>query len=346
MEMDLRKIKILQAIIDSYINTAEPVGSRTIAKKYNMGISSATIRNEMADLEDMGYLEQLHSSSGRKPSNKGYRLYVDKLMEIPNLSEKELYIIKKQILNSALFEVDKIIKQATLLLAQLTKLTCIVRTPSVSKSYIKHLQLVNIESNSNILLVLVTDSGVIKNSVIRVGKSVSDTVLNKLSILLSNRLRGLNSEQINLEVINDIKIDLRGYEDIFNAIIPALYENLKSADNSDIYLQGTVNIFNYPEYKDIAKAREFLSMLDNKEKVSELLNDPSNISVKIGNENYIEGAEDCSVISAVYNLGDRPIGKIGLIGPTRMPYSKVISVLSNVVRELNYILTNIYFDDE
>jgi Transcriptional regulator of heat shock gene len=162
MEMDSRKIKILQAIIDYYINTAEPVGSRTIAKKYNMGISSATIRNEMADLEDMGYLEQLHSSSGRKPSNKGYRLYVDKLMEIPILSEAELYVIKKQILNSALFEVDKIIKQATLLLAQLTKLTCIVRTPSVSKSYIKHLQLVNIESNSNILLVLVTDSGVIK----------------------------------------------------------------------------------------------------------------------------------------------------------------------------------------
>ncbi|MBP2033029.1 heat-inducible transcriptional repressor [Clostridium algifaecis] len=346
MEMDERKIKILQAIINDYINTAEPVGSRTIAKKYNMGISSATIRNEMADLEDMGYLEQLHSSSGRKPSNKGYRLYVDKLMQIPNLSSEEMYIIKNQILDGALFEVDKIIKQVILLLSELTKLTCIVKTPSVSKSYIKHLQLINIESNNNILLVLITDSGVIKNNIIRVGKNVSDKVLIKLSSILSNRLRGLNSEQINLEVINNIKMDLYGYEDIFNAIIPVLYENLKSENKSDIYMQGTVNIFNYPEYKDIEKAREFLSMLENKEEVNELLDDPSNISIKIGNENYIEGAKDCSVISAVYSLGDRPIGKIGVIGPTRIPYSKVISVLSNVVRELNYILTNTYFNDD
>lgn len=346
MEMDERKITILQAIINDYIETAEPVGSRTIAKKYNMGISSATIRNEMADLEDMGYLEQLHSSSGRKPSNKGYRLYVDKLMQIPNLSEEEMYEIRKQILDNAIFEMDRAIRQATFLLAELTKLTCIVRTPSVGKSYIRHLQLVNMDFNNNILLVLVTDSGAIKNNVIKVKKGVSDKVLVKLSNLLSNRLRGLNSEQINLEVINNIKNDLRGYEDIFNAIIPVLYENLRSADNSDIYMQGTVNIFNYPEYKDIEKAREFLSMLDNKEKVNELLNDSSNISVKIGSENYIEGAEDCSVVSAVYNLGSKPIGKIGLIGPTRMPYSKVISVLSNVVRELNYILTDTYFDDD
>lgn len=345
MEMDGRKIKILQAIINDYINTAEPVGSRTIAKKYDMGISSATIRNEMADLEDMGYLEQLHSSSGRKPSNKGYRLYVDKLMHIPNLSPEEMYTIKNQILDGALFEMDKVIKQVTLLLSELTKLTCIVRTPSVGKSYIRHLQLINIESNNNILLVLVTDNGMIKNNVIRVGKNVSDEVLIKLSSILSNRLRGLNSEQINLEVINNIKMDLVGYEDIFNAIIPVLYESLKSENKSDIYMQGSVNIFNYPEYKDIEKAREFLSMLENKDEVSELLNDSSNISIKIGNENYIEGAKDCSVISAVYSLGNRPIGKIGLIGPTRIPYSKVISVLSNVVKELDYILTNTYFDD-
>lgn len=346
MEMDERKIKILQAIIDDYIKTAEPVGSRTIANKYNMGVSSATIRNEMADLEDMGYLEQLHSSSGRKPSNKGYRLYVDKLMQIPNLTEKEMYIIKKHILDSAIFEMDKAIKQATLLLAELTKLTCIVKAPSVSKSYITHLQLVNMEIKNNMLLVLVTDSGVVKNNIIKIRKNLSDNVLIKLSNLLSNRLRGLTSEEINLEVINNIKNDLRGYEDIFNAIIPVLYENLKSADNSDIYMQGTVNIFDYPEYKDIDRARQFLSLLDNKEKVSELLSDSSNISVKIGNENYIEGAENCSVISAFYSLGDKPIGKIGLIGPTRIPYSKVISILSNVVKELSYILTNTYFDDD
>lgn len=345
MEMDERKVKILQAIINDYINTAEPVGSRTIAKKYDLGVSSATIRNEMADLEDMGYLEQLHSSSGRKPSNKGYRLYVDKLMQIENLTPEELYIIKTHILDSALFEVDKIIKQATVLLSELTRLTCIVRTPSVRKSCIKHIQLINIES-SNILLVLITDNGIIKNNVIRVGEGVSEDVINKLNNILNARLRNLNCEQINLEVINNLRIDLEGYEDIFNAIIPVLYESLNSADNSNIYMQGTTNIFNYPEYKDIEKAREFLAMLDNKDKVSSLLNNNSNISVKIGNENYIEGAEECSVISAVYSLNERPIGEIGLIGPTRMPYSKVISILANVVKEMNYMLTNGYFDEK
>ena len=207
MEMDERKIKILQAIINDYINTAEPVGSRTIAKKYDLGISSATIRNEMADLEEMGYIEHLHSSSGRKPSNKGYRLYVDKLMQVSSLTPEEQYKIKTQILDIALFEVDKIIKQTTLILSELTKLTCIVKTPSMSKSFIRHIQFINIDSN-NVLLLIITDSGIIKNNVIRVGRNVGSDVLSKLSGILNSRLRNLNCEQINLQVINNLRIDL------------------------------------------------------------------------------------------------------------------------------------------
>jgi len=346
MEIDERKIKILQAIVNDYINTAEPVGSRTIAKKYNLGVSSATIRNEMSDLEEMGYLEQLHSSSGRIPSNKGYRLYVDELMQIPNLTPEELYIIKSQIIDVTLFEVDKIIKQAINLLSQLTKLTSIVKAPSIKKGYIRHVQLINIESSKNILLVVIVDSGIIKNNLIKVGKAISDDVLNKLSNILNARLKNLTAEQINLKVINNLRIDLKGYEDIFNNIISALYDSLNSVDNSQIYMQGTTNIFNYPEYKDIEKAKGFLSMLDNKDKVNGLLNSASNISVKIGEENYIEGAENCSVVCAVYSLNERPIGEIGVIGPTRMPYSKVISILENVVREMNYILSHIYSEEK
>ncbi|APM38279.1 heat-inducible transcriptional repressor HrcA [Clostridium kluyveri] len=346
MEIDERKIRILQAIVNDYINTAEPVGSRTIAKKYNLGVSSATIRNEMSDLEEMGYLEQLHSSSGRIPSNKGYRLYVDELMQIPNLTPEELYIIKSQIIDATLFEVDKIIKQAINLLSELTKLTSIVKAPSIKKGYIKHIQLINIESSKNILLVIIVDSGIIKNNLIKVGKAITDDVLAKLSNILNARLKNLTAEQINLKVINDLRIDLKGYEDIFNNIISALYESLNSVDNSPIYMQGTTNIFNYPEYKDIEKAKGFLSMLDNKDKVSGLLNSASNISVKIGEENYIEGAENCSVICSVYSLNGRPIGEIGVIGPTRMPYSKVISILENVVREMNYILSHTYSEEK
>ncbi|MHC6179116.1 heat-inducible transcriptional repressor HrcA [Clostridium sp. JNZ X4-2] len=344
MEMDERKIRILQAIVNNYINSAEPVGSRTIAKKYDLGVSSATIRNEMSDLEEMGYLEQLHSSSGRIPSNKGYRLYVDKLMQIPNLTPEEMHIIKSQIINNALFEVDKIIKQAICLLSELTRLTSIVRAPSVKKGHIRHIQLVNIESNSNILLVLIIDSGIVKNNFIKIKKAISDNTLIKLSNILNSRLKNLCADDIDLEIVNNLKLALKGYEDIVDEIVYVLYDRLNDIDNSEIYMQGATNIFDYPEYKDIEKAREFLSMLDNKDKVSSLLNSASSISVKIGSENYIAGAEDCSVISAVYSLNEKPIGEIGVIGPTRMPYSKVISVLANVVKEMNYILSHAYSD--
>ncbi len=345
MEMDERKIKILQAIVNDYIDTAEPVGSRTIAKKYNLGVSSATVRNEMSDLEEMGYLEQLHSSSGRIPSNKGYRLYVDKLMHIPRLSPEEMYIIKSQIITDALFEVDKIIKQAIYLLSELTRLTSVGRAPSARKGRIKHLQLIDIESNSNILLVLIIDSGIIKNNLIKIKRAISDNNLVKLNNALNFRLKNLCVDDINIEVINKLKNDLKGYEDIVDEIVCVLYDKLNDVDNSEIYMQGATNIFNYPEYKDIDKAKEFLSMLGNKNKVSSLLNSASSISVKIGNENYIEGAEDCSVISAVYSLNDEPVGEIGVIGPTRIPYSKVISILESVVKEMNIILNHTYFDE-
>jgi heat-inducible transcriptional repressor len=343
VEMDKRKIRILQAIIQDYINTAEPVGSRTIAKKYDLGISSATIRNEMSDLEDMGYLEQLHSSSGRKPSDKGYRLYVDNFMQLHKLSPLEEHIIKTHILNSALYEADKVIKQATTLLAELTGLTSIVKSPSSKKSCIKAVQLMNIDSN-NILSVIITDTSIIRNNVIRLKQSVSTDVLAKLSNILNARLNNLTVEEINLEVINNLRNDFRGYEDIFNAIIPALYESLNSIDTSDIYLEGTTNIFNYPEYNDIEKAKNFLSLIDNKDKIKNLINSSDSITIKIGEENFIEDAKDCTVISAVYSLKDKPLGTIGVIGPTRMPYSKVISILEEIVNEVNNILNNEYND--
>jgi heat-inducible transcriptional repressor len=343
MDMDERKIKILHAIINDYINNGEPIGSRTIAKKYGLGISSATIRNEMADLEEMGYLEHIHTSSGRRPSDKGYRLYVDRLMKVQQITPQEELIIKNQLLNAALYEVEKIIKQATVLLSELTKLTCIVKAPSVKKSTLKAIQLLNIDSN-NVLSVIVTDSGIIKNNVIKVSKPVDNDTITKISNLLNARLRALSVEDINLEVINNIKKDLLGYDDIFNAIIPVLYESLNSSETSEVFLEGTTNIFNYPEYNDIAKAREFLSLLSDKTVVNKLLNSSDHMNISIGEENYVPGAKDCSVITTVYSIGDRPIGSIGIIGPTRMHYPKVISILSRVIEELNDNLNHNYDD--
>ncbi|GAA0718837.1 heat-inducible transcriptional repressor HrcA [Clostridium malenominatum] len=334
MEMDERKIRILQAIINDYIDTAEPVGSRTIAKKYDLGVSSATIRNEMADLEEMGYLEQLHSSSGRKPSDKGYRLYVDKLMRVQSLSQLEVNAIKAHMISSAIYEMDRIIKEATTILAELTGLTSIVKSPSVKKSSIRAIQLINIDGTS-ILSVIITDSGIIKNNIIRLKKAVNVETLVKLSNVLNARLINLTVEEINLEVINNLKNDLKGYDDIFNAIIPALYEGLNNIDASEIYMEGTTNIFNFPEFNDIQKAKSFLSLVDNKDKIKILINNSDNIAIKIGEENFLEDAKDCTVISAVYKLGSRPLGTIGVIGPTRMPYSKVISILGGIVKEIN-----------
>lgn len=342
--MDERKIKILQAIINDYINTAEPVGSRTIAKKYSLGISSATIRNEMADLEEMGYIEHLHASSGRKPSNKGYRLYVDKLMHKTELSPQEELVIKAQLLDSALYEVDKIVRQATQLLSELTKLTCIVQAPSFEKSHIKSIQLMAIDS-TKILSVIITDSGLIKNDIINVKKRISNENLTKITNLLNLRLKNLTIVEINLSVINNLKKDLEGYEDIFNAIIPVLYESLSEDNSEEIYLEGASNIFDYPEFKDIDKAREFISLIYDKAILKTLLKDEADISISIGDENLPSIAKDCSVITSVYKFGSRPLGSIAVIGPTRIPYSKVISLLTKVANEMNEAISINIFDD-
>jgi heat-inducible transcriptional repressor len=334
MAIDGRKIRILEAIINDYINTGEPIGSRTIAKKYDLGVGSATIRNEMSDLEDMGYLEQPHTSAGRIPSSKGYRLYVDNLMEKSMLSVDEELQIKKYIIDSAMLEVDKIVKQASTLLSELTNLTCVVQTSSVMRSYMKSVQLLIVDDHS-LISVIVTDNGVIKNHRIRVNKMPSVEELQDINRVINRRLSNLTIQEINLEVINNLKCDLKGYDDLFNAIVPALYETLKEDNSSEIFMQGTTNIFNYPEYNDIDNAKEILNLLYNKDYVVELIAPQGDLTIKIGDENYIPEAKNCSVISAEYSLGDRPIGTIGLIGPRRINYSRVIAIMAQVMKELN-----------
>lgn len=352
LSMDERKIKILEAIIQDYIITGEPVGSRTIAKKYDLGVSSATIRNEMSDLEEMGLIEQLHTSSGRKPSDSGYRLYVDKLIQVPKLTPQEELMIKKELIDEALYEVDKIVKRAITLLSELTKLTCVVRTPSVRNSAIKLIQLLNINSNS-ILAVIITQNNMIYNNIIRINKPISSEMIQKLSNMLNNNLANLTIQDINLRVINELKVQLKGYEDIFDAIISTLYDALSKADNSEIFYEGAANIFNYPEYNDIEKARQFLSLIDDKDTLRQLFSSNAfersksgnGFVISIGKENFIKNAQDCSIVSAIYSLGNQPLGTIGVIGPTRMQYSKVISLLTELVGTLNENIGQIYIDD-
>lgn len=339
MRIDDRKIKILQAIINDYIRTGDPVGSRTIAKNYDLGIGSATIRNEMSDLEAMGYLEQPHASSGRVPSSKGYRLYVDKLMKDQSLTPEENLKIKQYIIDSAMLEVDKIVKQTSALLSELTNLTCVIEAPSVKKSFIKSIQLIRVDERS-LVTIFLTDTGIIKNHVMKVEKMPEEKTLKRINDVLNKRLVNLSIEQINLEVINNLKKDLTQYDEIFNAILPSLYETLNDADNNEVFMDGATNIFNYPEYHDIDKAKELLSLLNDKSEVMGLIKPSDDITISIGDENYKPEAKECSVISAEYSFGNRPIGKIGLIGPRRINYSKVITIMSEVIKELNNILNN------
>lgn len=340
MSIDGRKIKILQAIINDYIRTGDPVGSRTIAKNYNLGIGSATIRNEMADLEDMGYLEQPHASAGRIPSSKGYRLYVDKLMDSQMLTVEEDLKIKQYIIDSAMLEVDKIVRQTSALLSELTKLTCVIESPSVKKSFVKSIQLIKVDEY-NLVSVFLTDTGLIKNHMLKLNSGVPKIeTLMRINQVINNRLVNLSIEEINLEVINNLKKDLGEYEEIFNAILPVLYDTLNITDSSEVFMEGTTNIFNYAEYNDIDKAKEILSLFNDKESIMDLFNPQDNITISIGDENYRKQAKECSIISAEYSFRDRPIGKIGLIGPRRINYSKVITIMAEVIKELNNMLSN------
>lgn len=343
MEMDDRKIYILKAIIHDYITCGEPVGSRTIAKKYDLGISSATIRNEMSDLEDMGYLEQLHTSSGRKPSDKGYRFYVDDLMKISALTSEEEAIIRNSLLDIAFEEIDKVLIEATEILSNLTNLTSVVKAPSLKTSSMRYLQLAPIDNNS-ILFTIVTNSGVIKNKVIKVEKSIDSSLILQINNALNFKLRNISFEDMSLEFLERLKQDLMQNEEIFNAIIPMLYETLINEDNSKVFIKGSTNIFNYQEYNNIDKAKDFLNFVNNVDYVKKLLDTDAKqgLSVKIGEENFLDSAKECSIITATYSYNGNPIGTIGVIGPTRIPYSKVIAVVDKLVKELNYNIQKLY----
>lgn len=344
MDLDERKRHILKALINDYITTAEPVGSRTIAKRYGLGISSATIRNEMADLEDMGYLEQPHTSAGRIPSDKGYRIYVDYLMNDEKLSVEEIEIIKNSIKKIAVGEIDRIIKDTTKILSLLTNYTAMVMGPQAKKGTVKHIQLIPMDS-CHVMAVVVTSIGIVKNTSITLSKQITSEKLNTINNILNDKLKGLTIEEINLGIISDVQKNVTGYCEILNDIIPILYESLKATGNSDVYLEGSSNIFNYPEYNEIEKARSFLTVLDKKDFIRKILScDIDDIRICIGHENEYDEIRDCSLITTTYKIGDNTVGTIGVIGPTRMYYSKVKAILEYFTSSLNEMLTN-YFRD-
>ncbi len=341
MDMNERKQKILEAIIRDYIETGEPVGSRTISKKYDLGISSATIRNEMADLEELGLIIQPHTSAGRIPSDKGYRLYVDGMMRRPQITpEVEQVIIN--LINERITRIDSLVEETAKLVAMLTNCTTIAMTPPISQVCIKHIQLVPIDDYS-VACVVVTDTNSVKNHVIATPKAIDFNMCMALTNILNEQLKGSSLSQISVDQIRaSIEDKMKEYGNIASSVLEAIDSTLKQEDIPEIYIRGTNNILDFNGLYDKDKTRELFKLLEEKPYLSKLLDQskPNTITVRIGEENVLTPMKDYSVVTTSYSVGEHTIGNLGIIGPTRMNYDQVVSVLEYV----SYHITNMLKD--
>lgn len=336
MQLDERKTRILQAIIRNYLETGEPVGSRTISKYTDLNLSSATIRNEMADLEELGYIIQPHTSAGRIPSDKGYRFYVDTMME-----EKEREVVElKEMLVDRQDKMEVMLKQVARVLARNTNYATMISAPLTHRNKVKFIQLSRVDVNQ-LLAVIVVEGNVIKNNILSVEQELSDETLLKLNILLNTHLNGLSIEEINLGMISAMKQQAGIHSDIISGVIDAVAEAIKAEEDLEIYTSGANNIFRYPELADQQKASELINTLEEKQLLGELvqntMSDENNtgIQVYIGSESPIQSMKDCSVVTATYELEEGMRGTIGIIGPKRMDYEKVIGTLRTLRDQLD-----------
>lgn len=336
-ELDERKMKILQTIIKTYLETGEPVGSRTISKYADLNLSSATIRNEMADLEDLGYIIQPHTSAGRIPSDKGYRWYVDTLMEE---KEQEVTEIKEQMLQKA-DKMDQLLKQAAKVLAANTNYATMISAPTYNRNKLKFIQLSQVDENQ-IIAVIVMEGNIIKNKIVTVGENLGNETLLKLNMLLNTNLNGMSIEEINLGMIARLKEQAGIHSEVISDVLDAV-ANAIQVDDLEIYTSGATNIFKYPELSDKQSAQEIISAFEEKQQLASLvtqtLSEEENkgIQVYIGNETPIQNMKDCSVVTATYELGEGMQGTIGIVGPKRMDYEHVMTTLKTLMAELDAI---------
>ena len=336
-----RKVKILDAIIRNYLATGEPVGSRTISKYTDLNLSSATIRNEMSDLEELGYIVQPHTSAGRIPSDKGYRFYVDHLMEEKDREVKEMkdFVIEKT------EKMDQVLKQVAKMLANNTNYATLVSAPTYSANKIKFIQLSNVDE-SHILAVIVLNSNIVKNQMIEVEEQLDNETILKLNILLNTALNGLSLQEINLGTIAKLKEQAGIHSTIVGDVLDALAQTLSENEDLQIYTSGATNILKYPELSDAESATNLLSTFEEKDellnRVTESLSGDQNekgngIQVYIGNEAPVQTMKDCSIVTATYDLGEGVKGTIGIVGPKRMDYENVVDNLKNLKSQLDGI---------
>ncbi|MCD8347634.1 MAG: heat-inducible transcriptional repressor HrcA [Lachnospiraceae bacterium] len=351
MQLDDRKWTILKAIIKTYLETGEPVGSRTISKYADLNLSSATIRNEMSDLEEMGLILQPHTSAGRIPSDAGYRLYVDRMMEEKEreVSEKEHEVAEKEQEVTEMRELvlqrqDKmelILRQMAQILASNTNYAAMISGPKIHQTKLKFIQL-SIVSDSQILATVVTETNVVRNKMLDMEHDLDQKTILELNILLNSALNGLTLEQINLGTISKLKEQAGTHSEVVNRVLDAVAEAIQSDTEVEIYTSGATNIFRYPELSTSEKASELINTFENKRDLAGLItsddqNQETGIQVYIGQESSVASMQDCSVVTATYELGEGMYGRIGVVGPKRMDYDKVIGTLKDLIAQLDQI---------
>ncbi|MCD8132937.1 MAG: heat-inducible transcriptional repressor HrcA [Clostridiales bacterium] len=336
-ELSERQVKILNVIIRTYMKTGEPVGSRTISKESDLHLSSATIRNEMSDLEEMGYIVQPHTSAGRIPSDKGYRFYVDQLMleKEHEVSEMKEFVIEKT------EKMEQVLKTIAKLLAANTNYATVVSAPQTHHGKVKFIQLSTVEQDQ-VLATIMLDGNIVKNKIIRVSEELDQETMLKLNILLNGSLNGLTLEEINLVTIARLKEQAGIHSEVVGSVLDAVAEAVQEDEELEIYTSGATNIFRYPELSDSESARDLISAFEEKQELRDLFSggdgEPgTGIQVYIGNESPIQRMKDCSVVTATYELGEGIHGTVGIVGPKRMDYRMVVDNLKTLKVQLDEI---------
>lgn len=341
MNLDERKVTILKAIIKNYLESGEPVGSRTISKYSNLQLSSATIRNEMSDLEEMGYIIQPHTSAGRIPSDKGYRFYVDQIMQEKESEATEI----KELMIQRVDRLELMLKKLAQILAADTNYAALISGPSYHKNKLKFIQLSKVEENK-LLVVVVVEGNIVKNTIITIQEEVSNEELLNLNILLNSNLNGLTIQEINLGIISNMKDQAGPHREVVDLVLNEVAEAIRLEEDLPIYTSGATNIFKYPELSAGEKASELIQALEQKDVLQSLLTETNagsaetGIQVYIGDEAPVQTMKDCSIVTANYELGEGVRGTIGIIGPKRMDYEKVLGVLRNLMAQLDATYKN------
>lgn len=341
--MDERKKRILAAVIQDYIRTGEPVGSRTVARRYNLGVSPATIRNEMADLEELGLLEQPHTSAGRIPSDYGYRYFVDCLMAPEELTPEEQEYVRLRY-NKKMMEIEQVLEETAKIISQMTSYTAIALAPNQNQGFLEQVEIVPIPLKSKALLVAITSTGMVEHKTFNVPQDVTSEDLKRISKFLNARLQGIAIEELCQEVLSDIYQELEGHREFFKGIIELLRQTILIDGYEKIYLDGTLNILSQPEFKDHESLKRILTFLEQDAALRRIFGTTSSkgLTIKIGQENKEECIDKCSVLTISYSVEGKLMGKVGLLGPTRMQYSRAVSVLQCVADSLSRVLQKIY----